>query len=180
VRLFVGMPVPAAPGLAAVVRELERMVPSAKVVAPGKWHLTLRFLGEMAGPEPVEAALRVALKDAAAVRGTLCGLGGFPDARRARVAWAGVQADGLAGLAVKVRAATQGMGLSETHPFAAHLTLARLPQPRDLGAWCARHADEPWGDFGAESVVLYRSRAGERGAASVYEPVATVQLRSPA
>jgi 2'-5' RNA ligase len=170
VRLFVGIPVQAAPGLAAAVRELRDLVPAARVVAPGKWHLTLRFLGEAADPAPVAAALREGLRGAGPVAGVLAGVGAFPEPGRARVAWAGVRAEGLAGLALRVRQATAGLGVPEGHPFTAHLTLARLPSPRDLGAWCARHAGEAWGPFAADAVVLYSSVGG------AYEALATVPL----
>jgi 2'-5' RNA ligase len=174
VRLFVGIPVQAGPRLAEAVQELERQVHGARVVPPANLHLTLRFLGEVPDAAPVEAALRAELCGAAPVRGTLAGLGGFPDARHARIAWAGVQAPGLDGVAQRVRFATQAFGVPEAHPFTPHLTLARLPQPQDLTAWCGRHADEAWGALAANAVVLYRSHTGPGG--STYESLAAVPL----
>jgi 2'-5' RNA ligase len=175
VRLFVGISIHAAPGLASAVRDLEGLVPGARLVAPRKRHLTLRFLGEVPDPAPVEAALREGLKDAAPLEGALLGVGGFPDMRRARVAWAGVVAEGLGDVAQKVRTATTELGIPESHPFAAHLTLARLPEPQDLSAWCARHAAQRWGTFAAGSVVLYRSKLGRTDGSS-YEELATIPL----
>jgi 2'-5' RNA ligase len=175
VRLFVGIPVHAGDGLAAAVQELRGLAPSARVVAPRRRHVTLRFLGELPEAAPVEAALREGLRGAAPLEGRLAGLGAFPDVRRARVAWAGVEAAGLADVAQRVRSATQDLGVPESHPFAAHLTLARLPHPLDLGPWCARHAGQPWGAFAAGAVVLYRSRTGGAGGAA-YEALAAIPL----
>jgi 2'-5' RNA ligase len=172
VRLFVGIPLDA-PGLAAPARDLQDAVPDAKVVPPRKRHVTLRFLGDIADTAPVEAALRAALRGTPAVAGTLLGVGAFPDARRARVAWAGVQAPGLADVALRVRHATRDLGVPESHPFTAHLTLARLPGPRDLSGWCARHAGQPWGTFEAQAVLLCRSQAG------AYEALADIPLGEP-
>jgi 2'-5' RNA ligase len=178
VRLFVGIPLPALPGVEEVARQLAAVAPSAGLLAPEKWHLTLRFLGEVQDPAPVVDALRRALEDAPRVAGSLVGVGGFPEDRRARVAWAGVRAEGLAEVARRVRAATEGLGAPETRPFVAHLTLARLPHPQDLGRWCARNAGREWGRFAAEAVVLYRSRAGPAG--SAYEALARFPLGAAA
>lgn len=175
-RLFVGLPVAPLPSLDAAVEELARLAPSARPVAPGKRHATLRFLGEVADPQPVEAALRAGVAGAPALRGDLEGVGAFPEARHARVAWAGIAAPGLDTLAARVREATAGMGQPETRPFAPHVTLARLPRPRDLVGWCARHAGCAWGPFAADAVVLYESRPGE----GAYREVARVSLRPQA
>ncbi|MCA1811240.1 MAG: RNA 2',3'-cyclic phosphodiesterase [Halobacteriales archaeon] len=176
-RLFVGIPVQAGPRLAEAVQELGRQARGARVMPPANLHLTLRFLGEVPDAAPVEAALRAELRGAAPVRGALAGLGGFPEARHARIAWAGVQAPGLDAVAQRVRFATQALGVPEAHPFTPHLTLARLPQPQDLTAWCGRHAGEAWGALVADAVVLYRSRTGLAG--STYESLATVPLGAP-
>lgn len=167
VRLFVGVPVVPSPALAAAMAELPA---SARATPPGKPHLTLRFLGEVADPEPVAAALREALAGVPAVAGRVVGVGAFPDARRARIAWAGVAAAGLGEVAARVRGATRGVGQPEERSFAPHVTLARLAPPRSLGAWCARHADADWGPFAAGAVVLYRSLGG------AYEALARVPL----
>lgn len=176
-RLFVGIPCPPSPALAAAAQELGETMHGARVVPSENLHLTLRFLGEVADPEPIAAALRAELSHAAALRGGVVGLGAFPSEWHARVAWAGVVVPGLDALAARVRFATQDQGEPAGKPFAAHLTLARLPQPRDLRAWCARHAGEAWGPLAVDAVVLYRSRMGPGG--SVYEALATIPLVQP-
>ncbi|HEX2066725.1 MAG TPA: RNA 2',3'-cyclic phosphodiesterase [Candidatus Thermoplasmatota archaeon] len=156
-RLFVGLPA-SSPTLGQAARDLEAV--GARAVPPRKMHVTLRFLGEVEDPSPVVAALGDALADAPAVHGVLRGAGGFPDLRRARVAWAGVEAAGLGEVAQRVRAATRSFGQPEGRPFVAHLTLARLPRPRDLSAWAGRHAGKVWGPFTPQAVVLFCSVPG--------------------
>jgi RNA 2',3'-cyclic 3'-phosphodiesterase len=96
-------------------------------------HLTLKFLGQVSGPqaEQVTEALRVCgpfERFAVEVKG----FGFFPDARRPRVFWAGVEVPPALGeLAARVEAAMQKLGFApESRPFAPHLTLARFKNPR--------------------------------------------------
>jgi 2'-5' RNA ligase len=96
---------------------------------PEGWHLTLKFLGEIE-PEQVKAvaAALVALPPFPAFEIDVKGFGFFPDARRPRVFWAGLDAPpALAELAGRVESALEPLGFErETRPFRPHLTLARL------------------------------------------------------
>ncbi|MDK3257207.1 RNA 2',3'-cyclic phosphodiesterase [Blastococcus capsensis] len=97
---------------------------------PGRWHLTLLFLGQV--PHPVVpdlvAAAGPAVADAPAMTLRLAGGGRFGSARRPQVAWAGVDGDvgPLSELAVRLTAGARGLGLPvEDRPFRPHLTLGR-------------------------------------------------------
>jgi 2'-5' RNA ligase len=98
-------------------------------------HVTLKFLGET--PETsvdgiVRAAEAVALGvPAFAVR--LRGAGAFPNFRRPRVVWIGIEpAEPLVRLATALDEACARLGFArETRGFAAHLTLGRVK--RELG-----------------------------------------------
>lgn len=108
------------------------------------------------------------------------GLGAFPTATRPRVLWAGVLAgDGaLAALASTVDAALAALGFpSEARPFSAHITVARVREPRRapalaeaLGATAAKR----FGRLAVHEVVVMRSDHSPRGAR--YTPLASLPL----
>jgi RNA 2',3'-cyclic 3'-phosphodiesterase len=98
-----------------------------------KRHLTLKFLGgvdEEATPRLIEAAERVA----AAVRPMEMGVrevGAFPNFRRARVVWIGVEQEPrLELLHHDLELACENAGFEvEGRPFRPHITLARVRAP---------------------------------------------------
>ena len=106
---------------------------------PSQWHLTLAFMA--AAPERVVddlvGRLGEAVERRAPVGLAIAGGGCFPDVSRARVLWAGVQGGtALAPLARSVRSTCAVVGAApEGGPFRAHLTLARIPRPRDATRW---------------------------------------------
>jgi 2'-5' RNA ligase len=114
------------------VAPLREVAPALRWVAPEKWHLTVRFIGE----EPLErvAAIRDALD--AATEGqaeaplALGGIGAFPNFRRARVVWLGVAPDPkLEMLHHDIETACVALGMEpEGRPFRPHVTLARVPE----------------------------------------------------
>ena len=144
-------------------------------------HLTLKFLGDVAQdvlPRLLaRAAVRLAPERPFEV--TLAGLGAFPNARAARVVWigAGAGAAPLAKLARKLEAAGKGVGAPrERRPFHAHLTLARLREPRRVPIERLPGPDS--GGFSVEEVVLYESRLSSSGAS--YSPLARLPLGADA
>jgi len=140
-------------------------------VPPEKLHVTLRFIGpaDRIGIERIMAALSTAgLGSGFSYR--IGGLGGFPNPRKATVAWAGLEDRGelsrLAGIADEA-AAEAGFGYEE-RPFRAHLTLARIRPPSDLRPVIARA--QPAGfTVPAQEVVLFLSRA--EGSRVAYRPL---------
>ena len=123
--------------VAETIRTLRRLDPSSQVrwVDPGGVHLTLKFLGEV--PETRVPALEGGLDGA--VRGrpvplvALTGLGAFPNARRPRVLWMGLEETGsaLAELQVAIEAAAESLGWErEKRAFQPHLTLGRVREDR--------------------------------------------------
>ena len=177
-RLFVAFDVdPAA--LDALERSeavLRQRLPRARWVPRANRHVTLAFLGATS-PRLVEWVHRVLGEAAAAGRPTrtsLAGLGAFPDARRARVLWAGLDdpAGALVALAGTVAEALVPEFAPEKRPFAPHLTLARLDPPAAVeGLEAVEVESDP---FPVDRIVLYRSHL--RRPAPVYEPVGTFPL----
>lgn len=174
-RLFVGLPLPPGPAYETLTADVLAAAPRARPVRSGTWHVTLRFLGEVLRPEPVAATLDEACRGRPAMPCVVEGLCAFPEAKRARVAWAGVRAPGIEALAQAVQEATAAIGEPpERRPFVAHATLARLPQPADLRSLVDRHRGTLLAQGTLDRVVLFRSRAGPGG--SGHEPLHTVPL----
>ncbi len=95
-------------------------------------HLTLKFLGDVS-PNNVEFLVQMLRNEAALVPVFdihLAGLGSFPNLRRPRVIYVGIQAPAaLDALQRGIEAAARRLGYeSEERPFSAHLTLGRLRQ----------------------------------------------------
>jgi len=173
-RLFFAVPVPGATRapLEAVLPEVARAVPGARIATAAAWHLTLAFLGQVR-PELSAEVVRVGETAVAGVpmaRLRLDGAGGFPTPRRARVLWAGVggEVEVLATLARTLAEECRRAGLRyeerELHP---HLTLARLHNPAPLPEPTLKLVSEaaaagaPWQ---ARELCCYRSILSRSGA----------------
>ncbi|MFL5560274.1 MAG: RNA 2',3'-cyclic phosphodiesterase [Gemmatimonadaceae bacterium] len=132
-RLFIAINLPA-PVIGAFDREVEPLraaAPALRWIAPEKWHLTVRFIGD----QPVErvAEIRAAIDAATARHGeaplSLGGVGAFPNFRRARVIWIGVAPDPrLEMLHHDIETACVALGMEhEGRPFRPHVTIGRVP-----------------------------------------------------
>ncbi len=159
--------------IAALQDEWKPRIQSARWVRPENLHLTLRFLGEV---EPsVVAALAETLPQS--VRGcqpfsfSLRGGGCFPNAKRPRVVWVGVDPvpDELYRLqrAAEDTVHQQGFG-PEGRGFEPHLTIARFKTQKTPEKSVAPVMKALEGrDFGETRVsefVLFESRLSPRGA----------------
>ena len=168
-RAFVALRPPA-----DVLAAVDEAVAAGRAVSPGlrwapeeQWHLTLRFLGPVAGLAAVVEALRTAVGHKEAFSFRLGGAGAFPVPKRARVVWIGaVEGRGaVVDLAGAVSAALGSVGYgAEARGFRPHLTLARLKVPADVGPVLAAIGPDPVGEgFPVGEVVLYESRLSPNG-----------------
>lgn len=177
-RLFIAIaiPEPVKARLETAQTELRRVLPGASVrwARREQFHLTLKFLGEVAAArvEPLANALRNACQPFAPLRLRLEGVGGFPNLRWPRVLWAGVpdEAGRLAQLQAAVDGATRDFTNEKKEPgFAGHVTLARI---RDLNraeadALAERAAgmkQQPFGQWTVDQIKLMRSELSPQGA----------------
>jgi RNA 2',3'-cyclic 3'-phosphodiesterase len=134
-RLFVAVNLPAEvrEAVAMAARPLVTAAPALAWVPPDQLHLTIKFLGECA--DDAQPALADAL-DGVAERHRdfaldLRDVGAFPNFRRPRVVWMGVEhAARLELLQHDVERACEALGHEvEGRPFRPHLTLARVRAP---------------------------------------------------
>ena len=118
------------------VRELiARLKPasrSARWVRPESMHVTLKFIGHEA-PEKLEAirSALTSIRSPQPVELDFRGIGFFPNDRRPRVIWCGMEASAnLAPLAEDIERALEPLGIApESRDFTPHLTLARFNPP---------------------------------------------------
>lgn len=134
-RTFIAivLPDPIIRQLAQVQRQLERQAPSESVrwVRPEGIHLTLKFLGDtpVGKLDAIRTALAAVASRASPCTFTVGGLGCFPNPRRPRVIWVGIQTAGgeLTALQQAVEAAMKPLGFPpEGREFTPHLTLGRV------------------------------------------------------
>jgi RNA 2',3'-cyclic 3'-phosphodiesterase len=136
-RLFIAIRIPAdvRAALASFVQELRGVAPQAKWVRPANLHITLKFLGETdsAKLSAIQNSL-VSIRSAQPVTFEFHGLGFFPNEKRPRVFWAGMEASpNLKSLAGEIDHSLGEIGFPvEGRPFTPHLTLARFNQSGHL------------------------------------------------
>jgi 2'-5' RNA ligase len=164
-RLFVAMGIPEGvrSSLAGLSAKLRATCRDARWPQIEGLHVTLKFIGET--PAEKLEAIKIALASIpshAPISIKFCGLGFFPNERRPRVLWAGVEAGPeLTELAAAVETALEPLGIArEERVFSPHLTLARFAGPRGLEALHAaieKAAPFEFGSATAKEFHLYQS-----------------------
>ena len=180
--------------LTGIQARLRGAVPPRAVrwVQPEGIHLTLKFLGDTLSDkvEQVKSALAQATEQVPAFTITVGGVGCFPDARRPRVVWVGVQepSGSLARLWQAVESQVAPLGFpAEKRPFSPHLTLGRVQryassgEVRDIGQAVAALAAEMAGtqDAMAVSAVAY-IKSDLRPSGAVYTTLVEARLQGHA
>ena len=115
---------------------LQTEAPDLSWTAREKRHLTLKFVGDVpddAPPRLIAAAERVSSRHQR-VEMSIGGVGAFPNFRRARVVWIGVEQEPRLELLhhdLEVACEQEGFEV-EGRPFRPHVTLARVRAPLDV------------------------------------------------
>jgi RNA 2',3'-cyclic 3'-phosphodiesterase len=170
VRVFAAVELPGEvrARIAAAARALLDGVRAAKPVREENLHVTIRFVGEVADAavDPLCAAVRDAASSVARGSASARGVGAFPDARRPRVVWVGLDDPGavLTAVEVAISARLGPLGYRrEERPFSAHVTVARMREgARDLSplserlAAAAREAPA-FGAVPVDAVTVFKS-----------------------
>jgi RNA 2',3'-cyclic 3'-phosphodiesterase len=156
--------------IAAFCETLRAEFPSARWVRIEGIHVTLKFIGEVAEDrvERIEDVLATMYSNGP-VEMNFRGTGFFPDERRPRVFWIGIDATpNLPEIAGQIEARLEPLGIArEPREFKPHLTLARISEMR--GIVKLRDALRRNGpvDFGIVRTIemhLYRSDLARGGA----------------
>jgi 2'-5' RNA ligase len=190
VRVFIAIELDAAvrEALDGLQSRLKRAPQSrlGRWVAPESIHLTLKFLGEVPAsrvPE-LQQALERACAGVPPFELAVTGLGCFPDPKRPRVVWVGVEE--LTGALVRLQRAVEAelgrLGFRpEGRGFTPHLTLARVRdqansrERAELGAWIGQQAVGWLAAMRVGQVCLMRSVLRPEGAVYIRLGAAPLQ-----
>ena len=168
--------------IAEVQDQAKKLAPDVKWVAPSNFHLTLKFLGNVPedGSPEICSAVEDAVKPFSQFELSVSGLGAFPNAKRARVVWVGVDS-GLAQLsevAASIDLSLAGLGFEkEAKPFKGHVTIGRVKNSRHLDKLAQGMDEIPAEDLGilrVDSVCLMQSELHPDG--PVYSPICVAKL----
>ena len=170
-RLFVALEIPirTRENLATLLALLRAITREPRWVRSENLHVTLKFLGEVAEDQlaAVETALS-RIRSAQAVSAEFRGLGFFPNEKKPRVFWAGIEASAnLKTLAADIEGAMEKCGIArEKREFSPHLTLARLEGalPEALRRAIAEHAHREFGSLRTAEFHLIQSKLTPAGA----------------
>lgn len=183
IRAFVGVRIDPemALSIARVQSQIEPHLKGVRWIAAQNYHFTVKFLGPVHEDkiEPVAAVLAEALAAVRPFRVSSRGIGVFPDIRRPRVIWAGLDGKELQSVVQKVDEALESQGFKrETRPFKPHLTLGRWrdigTDPDKLRQELDRWKGHAFGESWVREAVLFQSILKARGA--VYSPLRILSL----
>ena len=150
-------------------------------VKPQNVHITLKFLGEVK-EDKIEGVYQATEQSVNGIRKfqvNLQGLGGFPNLKRPRVIWIGVEKgkEILAELYPKVEEQFFKIGFAkENRDFTPHLTIGRVKFPKSLESLATEINKTTFetGEFEVKEVVVMKSTLLPAGA--VYSPLKKVLL----
>ena len=160
--------------------------PLVRWVAEENVHLTLKFLGDVspANLERLAETLRVEAAAHAVFSMPVGGLGAFPNPRRARIIWIGLETSpALQAIQRGVDAISARLGYpQEERPFSPHLTIGRVGQSvsaSDLQHIRTELESTKVGALGTVEVQAIRIfKSDLRPGGSVYTPLYTLPLKS--
>lgn len=170
-RLFVAMDLSeeVRAALTQFCEKLRGDFPSARWVRTEGIHVTLKFIDEMNEDRvaAIESAL-AAVKSSGPVEMKFRSTGFFPDARRPRVFWVGIEGSpNLEEIAALVETQLEPLGIArESREFKPHLTLARIQDARgieQLHDAVRRHGSIEFGSVRTNEMHLYQSQLGRGG-----------------
>lgn len=171
-RLFIAIEIPpdVRAALAALLKEFRAIAPQAKWVRAENMHITLKFLGETESTKlrAIREALH-AIRSSQAITLKFLGLGFFPNEKRARVFWAGMESSvNLPAIAAEIDQSMHKLGFPlENRPFTPHLTLARFEPPGipvKLFAAAEERSSREFGSLTAREFHLIESKLKPAGA----------------
>ena len=181
VRAFLAVPLPdlLKQEIVRLQQRLASDLAGIRPIRPRALHLTLHFFGDVTHEEleKIKVSMLSVKRIQKAFTVTATGVGGFPNLRRPRVLWIGLEpAAPLMALHRNCQHALHQAGLAtERRPFKPHLTFGRLRQRGpDLTTLTANFGQQTFGRLPVEQLILYQSRLHSSGAEHL--PLLTVDL----
>jgi 2'-5' RNA ligase len=179
IRTFIAIEIPDSihKKIAKVQDELESKKQRAHIswTKPGNIHLTLRFLGEIEESriDSVGEAIEKAVQPFAPFTFLVTNFGAFPNFRRPRVLWIGIEnpSSQLIQMAEKIEDQLSKIGFpSEKRKFSPHLTIGRVKSALSQSfVQLLQEKSFEGGEVRVEEVVVMKSELRPTGA--VYTPL---------
>jgi RNA 2',3'-cyclic 3'-phosphodiesterase len=167
--------------ISAAIDQLAPGLSGIRWVPEENFHFTLKFLGaiEESQLESIGRALAEAVRPFRRFTISAKRLGVFPDLKRARVLWVGLQGEEMPALAASVETVLEPVGFPrENRIFRPHLTVGRWRHPngshQELGDKLKRWNNVEFGESVIDEVILFQSVLKPTGA--VYRPLNVVRL----
>lgn len=169
----------------SVTRKVAELAQSLTAMPDVRWvraenlHITVRFLGETDStrvPLVIEAMQQAASRLPLQLRAN--GLGTFPNARKARVLWVGIEDVGgkLGAIAAALEDWLSKSGFErEERAFVPHLTLARMKAPQSMEKVIAERGGHDFGMSEVTELTLYESKTLPSGPR--YSPLHVIRAR---
>jgi 2'-5' RNA ligase len=183
IRVFIGVQIAAEvrARISQAIAQLAPEISGIRWVREDNFHFTLKFLGGIEEPqiEPITNALAQAIRPFRRFTINAKCLGVFPDVKRARVLWVGLEGNDMPALAKSVETVLEPFGFPrENRIFRPHLTVGRWRHPsgsnQELRGKLKRWNDIEFGESAVDEVVLFQSVLKPGG--TVYRPLKTVRL----
>lgn len=174
IRTFIAIKIPREleVALGELLAEMRRAGGDVKWVHPASVHITLKFLGEITREEI--AAVARAVESAAAGKASFVlrtgEKGAFPNLKRPRVFWVGLQAQHqtqLLALQREIESELEPAGFPrEARDFKPHLTIGRVRSQRDIDRVAAAFTrnEFPMIDLPVCEVLIMKSELTRQGA----------------
>ncbi len=174
VRAFIAIELPESVKsfLKSISAELKKCGGPVKWVRPEGIHLTLKFLGSVPNDllHRIQEAAQPLFEKQQPTQLHVCNLGAFPDLKRPRVVWAGLEdpAGVLVPLVNRLETVMEPLGFpKENRPFNPHLTLGRFKSNErnsELIEAIRQKMDITGPSFVADHAVLFESVLKPSGA----------------
>lgn len=180
--IAINLPDPIKTDIDFFVARLRPAGPPARWVPGSNFHLTLKFLDEISPEQvmPIRGAITMAVSNVGAFDIRLGGFGVFPNERKARVLWIGIE-DGfetMKTLARDIDRVIAPLGFArEEREFSAHVTLARFREPVPVDTLMKEATRTPYHSeaIRVEKIDLMKSVLSPKGAE--YSVLDSVRLR---
>lgn len=184
IRVFVALPISpeVKERIAQSIDKLKKQLPGpVRWVAVENIHVTLKFLGDtsQASLQDLTHTLSAVIGQQAPIQITIGGFGVYPNTKRPRVLWVGIQAPPeLESLQRAIETACTRLGYpAEDKSFSPHLTIARIREDSPMTDLRPVLQNIQIGELGTlkiETVTLFRSDLFPKG--PKYTPLAHIPL----
>jgi RNA 2',3'-cyclic 3'-phosphodiesterase len=184
IRTFIALPLPSdvISGMAEVQRQLRDSGAEVKWDGPEKFHITLKFLGDIDSllvPE-ITDQLKKSIGNSPAFELNFVKLGGFPNIDRPRVVWIGAtESQQILQLQSQVERVCTSLGFgTDDRAFHTHITLGRVKGNRHLERLTASLKSITFEPLLARCTEVHFVRSELRPTGSVYTLLNSIPFAS--